>query len=145
MDMLGSLNCEKTTMAIFLGCYPSEIAPPLLVHLYVYKWLCFVFVFGRFPTFFPFGSPSFLVIVPHFDLSSALSAHLDTGIPATHLKVCFGRPRPSQAGPASGTYLWHTQEGIQGFKVSEIGFSCLNWKCEVWSYMTWVGCNLRVS
>jgi hypothetical protein len=47
MDMLGSLNCEKTTMAIFLGCYPSEIAPPLLVHLYVYKWLCFVFVFGR--------------------------------------------------------------------------------------------------
>ena len=71
-------------MAIFRGCYPGEIALSLLVHLYVYK--CPFFVVAFFATlrrFLPPGSPSFLVIVLHFDLSSALSAHLDIGIPAS--------------------------------------------------------------
>ena len=64
-------------MAIFRGCYPGEIALSLLVHLYVYK--CPYFVVAFFVTlrrFLPPGSPSFLVIVLHFDLPSVLQLKL---------------------------------------------------------------------
>ena len=96
-------------MAIFLGCYPGEIALSLLVHLYVYK--CPYFVVAFFVTlrrFLPPGSPSFLVIVLHFDLSSALSAHLDIGIPASLRSISIDSAHLMQGLPLGRP--WYTQE-----------------------------------
>ena len=94
-------------MAIFLGCYPGETAPPLLVHLYTNGYVLSLFL-AVFLRFFPFGSPSFLVIVLHFDLSSALSAHLDIGIPASLRSISIDSAHLMQGLPLGRP--WYTQE-----------------------------------
>ena len=107
-DMLGSLSCETLLWLYFLVATPLKL-PRRYLCIYMstngYVLSLFLAVFLRF---FPFGSPSFLVIVLHFDLSSALSAHLDIGIPASLRSMSIDSAHLMQGLPLGRP--WYTQE-----------------------------------
>ena len=114
-DVLGSLSCETLLWLYFVVATPVKLPCRYLCIYMSTNGFClllrscfcchFLVVFLRFLVF---GSPSFLVIVLHFDLSSALSAHLDTGVPASSRPISIDPAHLRQGLPLGRT--WYTQE-----------------------------------
>ena len=85
---------------------------------------CLSLFLAVFLRFFPFGSPSFLVIVLHFDLSSALSAHLDIGIPASLRSISMDSAHLMQGLPLRRTCYTQDDNNFLGALSQPILLTC---------------------